>query len=80
MAERIVEREALVERLGGVYASGNFELVIEIEQGFDAVLFEGSGNRVISSILRTVNARVRSCAECRRRLRRDGQRISERSA
>lgn len=56
--EQLAALEASVDRLGAAYVSGNVEQIIEIKKEFYDILFAGSGNSVIPSILRTVNARI----------------------
>jgi len=56
--DQVAALEAAVDRLGAAYASGNVEQILEIKREFYDALFAGSGNNVIPSILRTVNARI----------------------
>jgi DNA-binding GntR family transcriptional regulator len=56
--EQVAALETAVDRLGAAYAGGDVERIIEIKKEFYDILFAGSGNSVIPSILRSVNARI----------------------
>ncbi|HXH22230.1 MAG TPA: GntR family transcriptional regulator [Dehalococcoidia bacterium] len=56
--EQVAALGTAVGRLGAAYAAGDVERIIAIKKEFYDILFAGSGNSVIPSILRSVNARI----------------------
>ena len=50
--------EVAVSDLAGAYADGRIEGILEKKENFYDVLLEGSGNAIISSLLRMMNARI----------------------
>jgi len=56
--EQIEELEAAVGVLQQAYKSRDVDRIVEAKQRFYDILFEGSGNSIIASILQTMNARI----------------------
>ena len=55
---QVAELDAAVRVLDQAYKSQDVDRVVEAKRRFYAVLFEGSGNSMIGSILNTINARI----------------------
>jgi DNA-binding GntR family transcriptional regulator len=56
--EQVRRLEAAVRVLEQAYRAEDVDAIVEAKQRFYAVLFEGSGNSMIASILNTMNARI----------------------
>lgn len=56
--QQIAELEAAVRVLDQAYKSGDVARIVEAKRRFYDVLFEGSGNSMIASVLNTMNARI----------------------
>jgi DNA-binding GntR family transcriptional regulator len=56
--EQVRQLEAAVRVLEQAYRAEDVDAIVEAKQRFYAVLYEGSGNSLIASILNTMNARI----------------------
>jgi DNA-binding GntR family transcriptional regulator len=56
--EQVQQLEASVRVLGLAYKDADVDRIVEAKRRFYGVLFEGSGNSMISTILNTINARI----------------------
>ncbi len=56
--EQLAALEAAVDRLAEAYAAGSVERILALKTEFYDTLIAGSGNSVIASILRAINARI----------------------
>lgn len=56
--EQVAELESAVGVLRKAYRSRDVDRIVEAKQRFYDILFEGSGNSIIASILQTMNARI----------------------
>ncbi len=56
--EQIAAIETATDALADAYASRDVEAILETKARFYAILFEGSGNKMIPNIVRQMNARV----------------------
>jgi DNA-binding GntR family transcriptional regulator len=56
--EQVAELEATVRVLDQAYKAQDLERIVEAKRSFYEVLFTGSGNSMIPSILSTMNARI----------------------
>jgi DNA-binding GntR family transcriptional regulator len=56
--EQIAELDAAVTRLDAAYKTGDVEIIVVAKQKFYDVLLEGSGNGILPTLFRTMNARI----------------------